>query len=473
MLTETEATDESTSKRVCIESLPVALWLVAACFLFLACVDAHRNVHFGLDSELVWRGVRSFVDHRPVDLFYLPSSLVLLAPFELLPLGAAKLLALAVTAASFVVTSCAAGKLAGRGAFGALSAVVLIVMSASAIGRSALVLSNVGLAVQAALAVVLVLASLGRWRAAAVIFTIACCIKPNVAPAGLIFVACKQWRSVGTIVLGFAATNLLGLVLLTDVSHYVGKVVTFATTARGSIGSVSLTAANNFAVSVSGPGLRVPSIAITITRILVLVAAVFVIRKTWSPSPSREQLTSLAITPVLANFLAGGLAEPHYALVAMPLAAILFLSPDVIVASLAALGSWFILYGGRIPEQISIAERLTIGALLLIVAMLWAARQRAGSATTKAACEQGGACGWCGAEVSGWVPERVDRHDRPGVRRAHERTAATVGLTPHTVAHQVRLALLGGAVVAWLSSRCRAAAHRGRAAHAVPGRRPR
>lgn len=387
MLTETEATDKSTSKRRRIESLSVAVWLVAACFLFLACVDAQRNaLAFGLDAELVWRGVRSFVDHRPVDLPYLPSSLVLLAPFGFLPLGAAKLLALGVTAASFVVTSCAAGKLAGRGAFGPLSAVVLIAMSASEVGKSALSLSNVGLAVQAALAVVLVLASVGRWRTAAVIFTIACCIKPNIAPAGLIFIACKQWRSIGIIVSGFAAANVLGLVLLTDVSHYVGNMVTFVTTGRGSIGTNSLPAAYNFALSVSGPELRIPSIAVTIMRVLVVVATLVVIRQMWSQTPSREQISLLAITPILAIFLAGGLAEPHYALLAAPLAAILVLSPDVIVASLAALGSWFILYAGHIPKLNSIAERLTIGVLLLIVATVWAARQRAGSATTSAAC---------------------------------------------------------------------------------------
>ena len=373
MTTRTTPAGTSRKPEARPEPLSVATWLVAVAFLLLACADARRDVHFGLDSQLVWQGVRDYLRHRPVDLPYLPSSLLLLAPIGLLPLGALKLLALALTASAFIVSSCATGRLAGKGSFGTLSATSLIVVSASGVGRNALLLSNFGLAVQAGLALTIVLACMGKWRAAAIVFTMACCIKPNIAPAGLIFVAARRWRLVTLIAAGFAATNLIGALLLADRARYLQLAAGFAFGRKASSRpGASLTASDNFAISVSGPGLRIPSPAVTSLRVLVVAAAIVCVVRAWRSCGNPMSLAILALAPVLAIFLAGGLAETHYALAAIPLAGLLILSHDVAVASLAAIGSWLIFYAGRIPEQISTAERLTIGVLLLLAASVLA-----------------------------------------------------------------------------------------------------
>lgn len=343
-------------------------WTVAALFLWVGLVDATHSGKYAIDSELVRRAVGDFVGHRPVDLPYVPSAYFVLAPMRLLSRAVSEPAFLLLTAAALAFSVCATGRLLGRGWFGLPSAVGVVVVAWSLPARDALVVDNLGLLVQAALVGVLLLGTGGRWRWATVVFALACCVKPHIAPAGLVLLLDRRWREAAAVVGTFVGLNLLALLLLVDRGDYLHHALGFVAAGKGA-------SHYNLALLSSMRGLGLPAEVVLGLRVLVVAAAAYAVLLLAPRPVGPRRLVLLTTLPVVALMLAGGLAEDHYSLVTVPLVAMALLEGSRAAGVVAAAGVWLLGYAGPTPLPGVPKDRMGLGLLVVFAAGLLLVRQ--------------------------------------------------------------------------------------------------
>ncbi|MDH6217533.1 arabinofuranan 3-O-arabinosyltransferase [Streptomyces pseudovenezuelae] len=303
-----------------VRRAPWQLWVVLAAVLG---ATAARTVRLtsdgGMDNAIVVRAARTWLaGGSPYDdphFLYLPSAVLAAAPQTLLsPLVLRVLVPLVVTGCLGLGWICAL-RLYGvplRSRFAALGPAALAAGFAP-FGHLVL-LANWTATAALALPLALLLASRGRWVAAAVVVGAAIALKPLLAPLALLFVFARRWRALAVLVTLPALASVAAALLLPDPAGFLTRTLPFLL--RGDDGFVRLYEASPAAVL---PRLGMPTAVAGATALLAAGAGVLCAYRRWRRSePGPMRLAETSATLMLSAFLVSRPSYDHYLLVVLP-----------------------------------------------------------------------------------------------------------------------------------------------------------
>lgn len=305
----------------------------AAAVLAATVWQAARTTGGGVDNEVVVRAARTllhggspYADRR---FLYLPSSAPLAVPEALAGPAAVRVLAPLAVTLLVLAGWWAALRLygvAGRSRLGVAGAAALAYFTPF---RSDLLLGNWTAVSAAALPAALLLATRGRWTAAAAVAGAAIACKPMLVPLVLLFVFARRLRALAVLVAVPLAASLAGALAMPRPGLVVTRTLPFLLHGQDAYArpyDASLTAVL--------PRLGLPHPAAAVAAVLLAAAGCAVAWYRWrcgggDAEDERLRLAETAAMLMLSTFLVARPAFLHYALVVLP----------VLVASLPLRGS--------------------------------------------------------------------------------------------------------------------------------------
>ncbi|MGW1216635.1 glycosyltransferase 87 family protein [Streptomyces sp. NPDC002499] len=296
------------------------LWVVLAAVLgATAARTARLTSDGGMDNAIVVRAARTWLaGGSPYDdphFLYLPSAVLAAAPQTLLsPLVLRVLVPLVVTGCLGLGWICAL-RLYGVPLRSRLAALGPAALAAGFAPFGHLVLlANWTATAALALPLALLLASRGRWVAAAVVVGAAIALKPLLAPLALLFVFARRWRALAVLVALPALASAGAALLLPDPAGFLTRTLPFLLS--GDDGFVRLYEASPAAVL---PRLGMPAAVAAATALLGAGTGVLCAYRRWRRGePGPLCLAETAATLMLSAFLVARPSYDHYLVVVLP-----------------------------------------------------------------------------------------------------------------------------------------------------------
>ncbi|MER7570433.1 glycosyltransferase family 87 protein [Streptomyces sp. NPDC126514] len=297
------------------------LWALLAAVLGATTVRTTRVTRDGgMDNAIVVRAARTWLEGgSPYDdphFLYLPGAVLAAAPQALLTPAALRVLV------PLAVTAC----LAGGWACALLLHRVPLRSRLAALGLAGLtagfapfahliLLANWTATAALALPLGLLLASRGRWAAAAVVLGTAIALKPVLVPAALLFVFAGRWRALALLIALPATASAVAALFLPDPTGFFTRTLPFLL--RGDDDFVRLYEASPAAVL---PRLGVPQGPAALLALLAAAAGVACAYRRWRRADAGPlRFTETAAALMLSAFLVSRPSYDHYLVIVVPL----------------------------------------------------------------------------------------------------------------------------------------------------------
>lgn len=370
------------SVHVVLAVLTVASWIVALLRWSTVYAAARAGHALGSDLRLSWLAEKHFVcgrdPYKVAGFVYPPSHLILALPLEFVSFQTAREVFLILSIALMIGAVCVASWTVGRRPLGLTAAGGASLLSYTAAAASEARLENMSAAVAFGFAVLLLLATRGKWALAGAVLGLTFAIKPMLIPIPIVFLVARQWKGLGFSIAIPAALNLVGVGLLPKTLPSFLASLPFLV--NHSSGHAALNSDISSAARILGWSVAVASVL----RLLAFVVTVLAARSARRLVEDRRvRLTTGTSSMLLGIYLFGPLSRDHYMLTLIPLAisATAFASPMRWVT--AWLGFAFLMGVAVIPQNIlgvghagSASVTRGIGLALVLCTVVAALRYR-------------------------------------------------------------------------------------------------
>ncbi|MFI9768347.1 glycosyltransferase family 87 protein [Streptomyces sp. NPDC052415] len=297
------------------------LWALLAAVLGATTVRTTRVTRDGgMDNAIVVRAARTWLEGgSPYDdphFLYLPGAVLAAAPQALLTPAALRVLVpLAVTACLAAGWACALllHRVPLRSRLAALGLAGLT--AGFAPFAHLILLANWTATAALALPLGLLLASRGRWAAAAVVLGTAIALKPVLVPAALLFVFAGRWRALALLIALPVTASAVAALFLPDPTGFFTRTLPFLL--RGDDDFVRLYEASPAAVL---PRLGVPQGPAALLALLAAAVGVACAYRRWRRADAGPlRFTETAAALMLSAFLVSRPSYDHYLVIVVPL----------------------------------------------------------------------------------------------------------------------------------------------------------
>jgi arabinofuranan 3-O-arabinosyltransferase len=297
------------------------LWALLVAVLGATTVRTTRVTRDGgMDNAIVVRAARSWLEGgSPYDdphFLYLPGAVLAAAPQALLaPAVLRVLVPLAVTVCLAAGWACALllHRVPLRSRLAALGLAGLT--AGFAPFAHLILLANWTATAALALPLGLLLASRGRWAAAAVVLGTAIALKPVLVPAALLFVFAGRWRALALLIALPATASAVAALFLPDPTGFFTRTLPFLL--RGDDDFVRLYEASPAAVL---PRLGVPQGPAALLALLAAAVGVACAYRRWRRADAGPlRFTETAAALMLSAFLVSRPSYDHYLVIVVPL----------------------------------------------------------------------------------------------------------------------------------------------------------